>query len=265
MVVRIASAGHKFARDIRDELDLAVSVRTIQSVMHQSEFLDFRKADTQHDMQQRHRDQRVEWAENHVTWDNNKWDNVIFSDENKFNLDGPDNLAFYWHDLRKEERIFSRCQKGGGGTMVWGAYSSNGQTELAFLEGNVKSVKYTTTLEQYLLPFAESMHTDGWIFQQDSASIHTSNHTKGWFSDMNVTLLDWTPKSPDLNPIENIWGVLARDIYRDMSQFRSIADLNECTVEEWANMNLQELQNLSLSLPRRCAKILRHHGNSIDY
>jgi hypothetical protein len=36
----------------------------------------------------------------------------------KFNLDGPDGVACYWHDLRKEQ-IFSKRQQGGGSLMVW--------------------------------------------------------------------------------------------------------------------------------------------------
>ena len=33
-----------------------------------------------------------------------KWLSTIFSDEKKWNLDGPDGYKFYWHDLRSEPR-----------------------------------------------------------------------------------------------------------------------------------------------------------------
>ena len=97
------------------------------------------------------------------------------------------------------------------------------------------------------------------------ASIHTSAHTKDWFAEHSVTVLDWAPKSPDLNPIENLWGQLSRAVYRDMRQFECLADLKAYILEEWESLESEYLQILSNSMPRRCAKILRHEGKALDY
>ncbi|GBM33808.1 Transposable element Tc3 transposase [Araneus ventricosus] len=53
-----------------------------------------------------------------------KWDDVIFSDEKKFNLDGPDGFRYFWYDLRKEKEIFSKHTFGGGSVIVWGGFAT---------------------------------------------------------------------------------------------------------------------------------------------
>ena len=65
-----------------------------------------------------HKDLRLKWAKDHMTW-NEAWHNAICSSEKKFNLDGHDGFPYYWHDLRKEEEIFSTRPQDGGSAMIW--------------------------------------------------------------------------------------------------------------------------------------------------
>ncbi len=68
-------------------------------------------------------------------------------------------------------------------------------------------------LEHFMLPSADKLYGDAdSIFQQDLAPAHTAKGTESWFNNHGVTVLDWPENSPDLNPIENLWGIVKRKI-----------------------------------------------------
>ncbi len=70
-------------------------------------------------------------------------------------------------------------------------------------------------------PSADKLYGDAdFIFQQDLAPAHTAKGTKSWFNDHGVTVLDWPANSPDLNPIENLWGIVKRKMRHQTQQCR---------------------------------------------
>ncbi|GBM67645.1 Transposable element Tc3 transposase [Araneus ventricosus] len=122
-----------------------------------------------------HISKKLKWARNPY---GDKWMVVLFSDDKKWNLDGPDGNIKFWHDLRKEPRSFFSRQSGGVSVMVWAAFGFNGQVGLAFLGGRQNSPKYIETLENNLMPFAENIGGRNSEYQHDNVPIHTSNATK---------------------------------------------------------------------------------------
>ncbi len=80
-----------------------------------------------------------------------------------------------------------------------------------FSEVTVNAAIYQEILEHFMLPSADKLYEDAdFIFQQDLAPAHTAKGTKSWFNDHGVTVLDWPASSPNLNPIENLWGIVKR-------------------------------------------------------
>lgn len=190
---------------------------------------------------------------------------IIFSDEKKFNLDGPDGYNSYWRDLRKQPRYFSKRNFGGGSLMVWGAFSAKGTLELAFPSCRMNSSEYIDVLRMNLLSFLNQNREQKYIFQQDNASIHCSKQTKSWFAEQNVKYLNWPACSPDLNPIENVWGILVRKIYCNNTQYSSVPELKTAVIEAWGSLESSMLKNLIDGMPNRIFEVIQNKGASTHY
>lgn len=190
---------------------------------------------------------------------------MIFSDEKKFNLDGPDGFNGYWRDLRKEEQYFTTRNFGGGSCMVWAGFCASGKLDLAFTSFKMNSKDYIQVLETRLLPFLRRFRRKKFTFQQDNAAIHTSKETKQWIKDHKIDLLDWPARSPDLNPVENLWGILVRRIYAEGKQYATVDELKSAILEAWGNIEKTVLENLVNSMPNRMFQVINRNGKVTDY
>lgn len=106
---------------------------------------------------------------------------------------------------------------------------------------------------------------ENFIFQHDNASIHAAKATKNWLAERNCKVLDWPAVSPDLNPIEYLWGILARQVYRGGRQFQSCLELKNRIRETWDEILVETLQNLINSMPKRIFSVISNKGKQTKY
>ncbi len=134
--------------------------------------------------------------------------------------------------------------------MVWGAMSSAGVGPLCFLRSKVNTAVYQEVLEHCMLPAADQLYGDAdFIFQQDLAPAHSAKATSTWFKDHGIPVLNWPANSPDLNPIENLWGIVKRKM--------RYARPNNAAPEQ--------CHRLIDSMPRRIAAVIQAKGAPTKY
>ncbi|KAK2581558.1 hypothetical protein KPH14_005209 [Odynerus spinipes] len=249
------STQNKTASEVKKILELPVTTRRVQQILQQDNRLKWTKRSLKPPLTQEHKRARLEFARNHMSW-SEEWKDTIFSDEKKFNLDGPDGFKYYWHDLRTDKSVAMSRNFGGGTLMVWAAFSYSSKTPLCKISTRMNSEKYIDLLEDCLIPFIEDNHEENVVYQQDNAAIHTSKKSREWFRQKDLPLLNWPARSPDLNPIENLWGILSRAVYKNGKQYNNIKDLEKAIRVEWSKIHITTLQKLICSMPNRIFQVL---------
>jgi transposase len=263
-IITLASNKVTSAAKIKHRLGLRMTSRTVCRYLKGSENLKFQKMKGRPPLTKEHKEKRLEFALNHVMW-NSEWTTVIFSDEKKFNLDGPDGFHYYWHDTRKEELTFSKRVQGGDSVMVWIGFCASGKTSIEFISTRMNSENYISLLDRVLLPFGRSFLGNQYTFQQDNASCHRAIKTTRWLNENNISTFDWPSRSPDLNPVENLWGILSRMVYDNGRQFGKVTDLKKAILEAWNQIPNDILRALVNSMPNRMYQVIKGAGNSINY
>ena len=91
---------------------------------------------------------------------------------------------------------------------IWGGISVKGPTSLVMFSGLLNATWYAVILENGLLPFIQKHYPRGHRLQQHNDPKHRSKFIESFFDRRNVNWWKTPPESPDLNPIELIWGSL---------------------------------------------------------
>ena len=129
------------------------------------------------------------------------WSNIIFMDEWIFYLKPPRGKKW----IKKREDYFEDSSSNKQKINCWGAFSSNGKCILYFFKENMTNSLYEEILEDYLPEFERICKGDVKILM-DNHPEHKSMNSLLFYKKHKTKVIDFPLYSPDLNPIENIWG-----------------------------------------------------------
>ncbi|GFX61367.1 transposable element Tcb2 transposase [Trichonephila clavipes] len=156
---------------------------------------------------------RLTWSREHALWTPQQWPCVMFSDESRFSLQSDSRQTLIWRapgTRYHQENTIERHRYSGAGWLIWGGIIRGSKTD-----HHVQSVTMTghicrdIILEQHVRLFRGAMGAE-FLFMDDNARPHRANFVDECLQSENITHMDWTANSPDLNPIEHVWDMLGR-------------------------------------------------------
>ena len=207
---------------------------------------------------EKNRQSRIQWAKKHK-YPKSSWFKTVFIDEMSIWLSR--GRIQMW--TKSGKKRVAPTTKHAPKINVWAGFSSMGTFPLCVFTTNMDSLKFIEILEGHLLEQAKVFHQDDWRLVMDNDPKHTSKIVRA-FIDKNVPMqLPWPSQSPDLNPIENLFAWVKRELIKKGP--RTISELKRMLEDTWSGISSEFLQPYCQSMPERCKMVIASEGFPINY
>ncbi|GFX91717.1 transposable element Tcb2 transposase [Trichonephila clavipes] len=216
-----------------------------------------------------HRTARLQWCREHHNWTEQDWACVLFSDESWFSLSSNCRRQLIWREsgtAYRPENIQEKDRYPTCSIMVWAGIMINGHTRLHVVaNGTMTGQRYIDEVLLLHVRLFRGAAGDKFVFMDDNATCHRTLAVQDCLDSKCIKRLVWPARSPDLNPIENVWDALGRQVAGRNYPPTNKNTLIRAFTEEWDKLPQQLLDNVVQSMVRRVECCITLHGGHIPY
>lgn len=255
-------------RQIKRKLELDISPRTIDRRLQEAGLFG-RVAAHKRAYSAEEVRKRLSFAEGYKDWTKEKWSTVLFSDEKCFY--GKGFCGRIWVRREKGQRLnpqYTVHKKGHPVKVnVWACFCGRGTGYMYIFNETMDAVLMKSILADHLLPSAARHFNDDppeqWWLLHDNDKKFNSGVVKAFLHSKGVSLIDFPPYSPDLNPMENLWDTMARAVEKHACE--TMEELQDVVADEWDKLDKDALLKLADSMPARCKAVIDARGWHTKY
>lgn len=216
--------------------------------------------------------QFCEWFLVTLASNENFLDELMFTDEAKFFIDGAvsSSHARYWSLINTHQSVEKSLDK--RGVMVLAGLTSRGVIGPFFFEDNVNQHTYEAMLTQNVLPAVRQLPRHiNMYFMQDGAPAHRTKRIiamlKNEFPNKLIALgsdIPWPPRSPCLTPCDFfLWGFLKQIVYK--KRFENLEELKEEITRSFEYISPEMLRRtFHDNLPKRIGTCVEMGGGHVE-
>jgi hypothetical protein len=221
--------------------------------------------------------ERVDFAEEGLTWTPDRLFHQIFSDE-VWAMGGAHTQSYVTVKEDGSDRFDSAClQHKYSKLPAWmfhGTIVMGGKGPATFWEkewGSMDSYKYDAIILNNVESFLDANPDQGFIWMQDNASCHRSKETQENLRIRRIPHIKWPRYSQDLNLIEHVWNWMKNWIqkhyytaYYDASKI-PLSQLRRIIWEAWEAVPTDFIMSLYASWWKRCQAVIDAKGGPTKY
>ena len=148
---------------------------------------------------------------------------------------------------------------------VWACFGAQGQGYMHVFEENLTADMMKGILKEHLFDAAETLAQPDqeWYFLHDNGPQFKARLVQDWLESKSVRCIEFPPYSPDLNPIENLWAVLAREV--EKTPCSTVEELGDCVLRVWKDASKPLMKKLVASMPQRIEAVIEVAGAHTKY